>query len=347
MALMSALFVRTYFAADAWVRGGHVSPRLLPWLGGALVGLLVFATAGALAGDGHAAAPLDLFGRLPWWILLALAAGKILATSLTLNLGGSGGVFTPALFVGAASGGAFGAAAAQLFPGLGIDPALYSLAGMGALVAGATGAPITGILLVFEMTNDFALVLPLMVAVVACKTVMLRFERDSLYSGWLRRRGETVHRGDARELLDHATVGQILDRDPLSVREDSSIAEVIALLGQREQSVLPVVDGEGRCVGLLTASVLGEALRDAPGLAQSLIAADLARPCDVLMPDDSLAYAMGRIGKSGNEAVPVVHPDTGRLVGLLSRGQLLATYHEMLGTHHDTGEHRRAMATPI
>lgn len=195
-ALVGTLFVRTYFGVDAAVRTGRVSARWLPWLGGACVGILAYVTAGAIAGDGHLAAPLDLFGRLPWWTLAALAAAKILATSLTLNTGGSGGVFTPALFVGATTGGAFGAIVASALPGLGIDPALYALAGMGAMVAGATGAPITGILLVFEMTHDFELVMPLMLAVVACRTVMRRYERDSLYSGWLRRRDLMLDRDD-------------------------------------------------------------------------------------------------------------------------------------------------------
>lgn len=193
-ALVAVVFVRTYFGVDAVVRARRVSARWTPWLGGALVGIIVFVTAGAVAGDGHTAAPLDLFGRLPWWTLFGLAFAKILATSLTLNTGGSGGVFTPALFVGAATGGGFGSLAAAAMPGLAIDPALYALAGMGAMVAGATGAPITGILLVFEMTHDFELVMPLMLAVVACKTVMRRYEPDSLYSGWLRRRDLALDR---------------------------------------------------------------------------------------------------------------------------------------------------------
>ena len=195
-ALVGTLFVRTYFRIEGMSSSPRLSRRWLPWLGGALVGIIVFLTGSAVVGDVHLAAPLDLFGRLPWWTLLSLALMKILATSVTLNAGGSGGVFTPALFVGAATGGAFGSLMAASLPGLGIDPALYALAGMGAMVAGATGAPITGILLVFEMTHDFALVMPLMLAVVACKTVMRRYERDSLYSGWLRRRGIRVTLAD-------------------------------------------------------------------------------------------------------------------------------------------------------
>lgn len=193
-ALVGALFVRTYFTLDAVVRSNRIDRRWLPWLGGALVGIIVFATQGAVAGDGHLNAPLDLFGRLPWWTLFGLAFAKILATSLTLNAGGSGGVFTPALFVGATTGGAFGVLVQGAFPAAQIDPALYALAGMGAMVAGATGAPITGILLVFEMTHDFELVLPLMLAVVVTKAVMRGYEKDSLYSGWLRRHDLELNR---------------------------------------------------------------------------------------------------------------------------------------------------------
>lgn len=193
-ALMATLFVRTYFSFEGIVRSGRINPKWLPWLGGAMVGIIVFFTQGAVAGDGHLNAPLDLFGRLPWWTLFALAAAKILATSLTLTTGGSGGVFTPALFVGAATGGAFGALVQAAIPGAQVDPALYSLAGMGAMVAGATGAPITGILLVFEMTHDFELVLPLMLAVVVTKLVMRRYEKDSLYSGWLKRHDLELNR---------------------------------------------------------------------------------------------------------------------------------------------------------
>lgn len=195
-ALMGTLFVRTYFGVDAFVRSGRISARWLPWLGGALVGIIAFVTQGATAGDGHLDAPLDLFGRMPWWTLIGLAGAKILATSLTLNAGGSGGVFTPALFVGATTGGAFGVLVQTAFPAAQVDPALYALAGMGAMVAGATGAPITGILLVFEMTHDFELVMPLMLAVVFTKAVMRRYEKDSLYSGWLRRHNIELNRDE-------------------------------------------------------------------------------------------------------------------------------------------------------
>ena len=152
--LASVLYVRSYFSADGVARRLRVPRAALPWIGGLLVGLIVFASKGVLVGYGHLAVRLEVFGRMAWYALALLAIGKIIATAITLNFGGSGGVFTPSLYIGAATGGAFGAALAALFPGLHLHPEAYALVGMGALIAGATDAPVTGILIVFEMTND-------------------------------------------------------------------------------------------------------------------------------------------------------------------------------------------------
>src|SRR5690606_31516634 len=120
--VIAALFVRTYFRLEAMAQRSTVPAPVLPLLGGVAVGALVLASGGLLVGDGHLSISIDLFGRLPWFTLLLLALGKVLATAITLNTGGSGGVFTPALYVGAATGGAFGAALAALFPNLPLSP---------------------------------------------------------------------------------------------------------------------------------------------------------------------------------------------------------------------------------
>jgi CIC family chloride channel protein len=192
--LVSVAYVRTYFFADALAHRvrSRVHSAVVPWVAGALAGALVWASGGMLVGYGHLALHVEMFGQFAWYALAALAVGKILATALTLNGGGSGGVFTPSLYIGAATGASFGVLLSHLFPTLGIRPEPYALVGMGALIAGATNAPITGILLVFEMTNDFAIVVPLMLTVVIAQLVARRLEPDSLYSGWLRRRGEVL-----------------------------------------------------------------------------------------------------------------------------------------------------------
>jgi CIC family chloride channel protein len=194
--LISVAFIRTYFLADRVARAvrSRIHSAIVPWLAGALVGVMVWASGGLLVGYGHLALQVQMFGAFGWYVLAGLAIGKIAATAITLSGGGSGGVFTPSLFIGAATGGSVGVLLMHLFPASGLHPEPYALVGMGALIAGAINAPITGILLVFEMTNDYAIVLPLMLTVVIAQLVARRLEPDSLYSGWLRRHRESLAR---------------------------------------------------------------------------------------------------------------------------------------------------------
>jgi CIC family chloride channel protein len=228
--LAAALFVRIFFGTEAVIRRldlpagpGHSS--------GAVVGLMVLLSGGLLVGHGHFAVHLDVFGHMSWYSLALLAVGSMIATSITLSSGGSGGVFTPSLYVGAATGGAFGVALAGLFPGLHLRPEPYALVGMGAVVAAATAAPITGILLVFEMTNDYEIVLPLMLATVIANVVARRIEPDSLYSGWLRRRGERLQHGADRDLLAGLRVADAFDPAPAIVGEAAPLDQLLDHLG--------------------------------------------------------------------------------------------------------------------
>jgi CIC family chloride channel protein len=241
-------------------------------------------------------------------------------------MGGSGGLFTPSLFVGAAVGGAFGVALRILFPALPISPESYALVGMGAVVAGATGAPITGILLVFEMTNDYAIVLPLMLAVVVCHATARRIERDDLYSGWLHRRGEHLVHGADRDVLSGLRVSDAYETDPVVVREGEPVATLLGHIGHRDQSVFPVVDEEGTYIGVLTTADLGAVARAGHALDDVLVAADVATPSATLSPGDSLLEAVRRMGVRGDASLPVVDPATGRLLGVVSRSQVLSLY---------------------
>jgi CIC family chloride channel protein len=267
---------------------------------------------------------------MAWWALLLLALGKVLITAVTLQGGGSGGLFTPSLFVGAATGGAVGVALRALFPAVPIAPEAYALVGMGALVAGATGAPITGILLVFEMTNDYAIVLPLMLAVVVCHVVARRLERDNLYSGWLRRRGEHLHLGADRDVLAGLRVADAYDDAPVVVGEGVPVATLLDHLGHRDQTLFPVVDDDGRYVGVLTAADLGHVARAGHALDDVLVAADVARPTETLDPDASLLDAIRRMGVHGEASLPVVEPGTGRLTGVVTRSHILGLYERTL-----------------
>jgi CIC family chloride channel protein len=324
--LASALFVRMYFGTEDAVRRLRMPEWLLPVMGGAVVGLLVYMSQGALVGYGHLAFRLEVFGGMPFHVLALLALGKMLATSITLNTGGSGGVFTPSLYIGAATGGAFGVALAALFPGMGLTPEAYALVGMGAVVAAATDAPLTGILIVFEMTNDYAIVLPLMLATVIATIVARRIEHDSLYSGWLRRRGEVIEHGASRDVLAGLLVADVFDRNPQIIENSATVAQLLAVLGRGDQTEYPVVDGAERFVGIITVAGLGQIALERADLTGVLIAADIAVPAETLGPRDSLLAAVRRMGVRGSASLPVVDPRTGRLLGILARSHVLSVY---------------------
>lgn len=324
--IVAALFVRVFFGTEVLVKKLRLPPAVIPWIGGALVGALVLLSKGRLVGHGHFAVHLELFGRMSASSLALLALGGIVATSLTLNSGGSGGLFTPSLFVGAATGGAFGVLLTDLFPALGLRPEAYALVGMGAVVAAATAAPITGILLVFEMTNDYAIVLPLMLTTVIANLVARRIEPDSLYSGWLRRRGERLEHGANRDVLAGLTVSDAFDPAPQVVSEDASVELLLAHLGRGAYTDLPVVDGERRLLGIITLADLGHLAGEPRENTRTLIAADAATPAETVTPADSLLVAVRKMGVRGVPSIPVVDPGSGRLLGLVSRAHILALY---------------------
>ena len=324
--LVTVLFVRTFFAAESFRDRLRIPPALVPWIGGALVGTLVLLSRGRLVGYGHLAIRLDLFAQLPWFLLIGLALGEIVATSITLNSGGSGGVFAPSLYVGAATGAGFGVAIQSLFPGMGIQPEAYALVGMGAVFAAATDAPLAAVLMVFEMTNDYAIVLPLMLAVVISYAVAKRIESDSLYSGWLRRRGESLERGVARDVLAELRVRDALEENPQVIGEGASVAQLMEHLGQGEQTEYPVVDERLHVTGIVGIGEIGRVARDHADLGPLILASDIASPTEVIGVEDSLLAAIRRMGTRGTGMLPVVEGDGGRLVGVVTRAAILALY---------------------
>ena len=325
-ALVAAVFVRNYFTIGDRVKKLKYSPTVIAAAGGALVGLLVFASQGHLVGFGHLAINVDAFTTFPWYALAALAIGKILATSITLNSGGSGGVFTPSLYIGAATGGAMGAGLAALWPSGNVNPGVYGIVGMGAMIAGATDAPITGILLVFEMTHDYAIMLPLMLTVVITHTVARRLEPDSLYSGWLRRRGESVAHGADKDTLAGLQVADAYDREAITLDEDAPLHNFMRHLGNSDQVYFPVVDAEGLLVGVVAFADLGEVAANSGSLAGLIVAADVARPTETVTPQDTLLDAIRKMGVRGAGAIPVVDGADQRYLGLITRSHVLSLY---------------------
>ena len=280
-----------------------------------------------LLGDGRHGISLILSSQIAGGFALTLGLLKILASGLTMGGGGSGGVFTPSLFVGAAYGSFFGLTAQALFPGMNIAPEAYALVGMAALVAGGTFAPLTAIIIIFEMTDDYGLILPLMLVCVVSYLVSRRLGRESLYSEALARLGEQISHGADRSILEGVSVAEAYDRDPLVILEDAPLRQVLGQLKGSRQTQFPVVTRELELEGMLSYQQISRALDDG-ALLDLLIVADLAEPIlEVVSPDDSLLDAMNRMGLRDIDSVPVVERREPRhLLGLLSRSDVMEAY---------------------
>lgn len=323
--VVAVLFIRTFFQVRAAGLRHQHHPILLAGLAGAAVGLLVFLSHGILVGYGHLAVRVEVFGRMAWYALLLLTAGKILATSLTLNLGGSGGVFTPSLYIGAATGGAFGVGMRELFPGMDITPEAYALVGMGAMVAAATDARITGILIVFEMTNDYAIVPALMLVVAIASVVARKLEPDSLYSGHLRRRGEILRAPQRQDVFASVRIADVLEPvEPLA--HNALFETVLERFATEGVSDLPVINEEQVLIGMVAFADVARLARDQDHLGGVLVAADLAVPSEVVIPQDTLMYAIQKMGKNPAGTLPVIDAQTTRLVGVVTRRHILDAY---------------------
>ncbi|HET7234176.1 MAG TPA: chloride channel protein [Longimicrobium sp.] len=326
--LVSALYSRLYLGAPAFFERLPGPRWLRPVAGGALTGVIVAASGGLLTGNGHLAIPARVFGGLAWYALLALAFAKILATVLTLGSGGSGGVFTPTLFVGAALGGGLGVLGEMVVPGEVIHAHAWALVGMAGLVAGATRAPLTAIFMVFEMTDDYSYVVPLMIVAVIAYATARRYAPHGLYDGWLAGRGEQLSHGADRALMEKIRVREALDPDAVQVPPNARLNELIEAAGRTRRGVLPVVEADGCLVGLVSHHALREAIVAQGDLAPLLIAADLAEEQEPLHPEQSLRAALAAMNARSVDALPVVEArEEGPLfVGLLSRADVLVAY---------------------
>ncbi len=204
-------FVRVLYAGEdlsdkIW---GSRPEWLRPAVGGVLLGLLLLAVP-EMYGVGYPVLQLAVAGHYLVLVLLGLLAAKILATSLTMWIGGSGGVFAPSLFMGAMLGSAYGAAAHSLLPGIAVAAGAYGLVGMGAVFAAAARAPITAVIIIFELTGDYQIILPLMIAVVVATALSSELTRDTIYTLKLRRRGIDIDRPAKPGLLEEIRVSEAM-----------------------------------------------------------------------------------------------------------------------------------------
>jgi len=190
---------------------------------------------------------------LAWWTLAILAAMKAIATRATLGGRGAGGIFMPSLFIGATTGFAFALLIEPIWGARAIQPGAFALVGMAATFSAVARAPLTSILIVFEVTGDYGLVLPLMVATVISTLLASRVRPESAYSSPLARMGIHPAEAGVTDLLDPVRVGEVVDQHPLTVSPDDSLGDVHSLMQRHRLHGAPVV-ARGNLLGVIAES---------------------------------------------------------------------------------------------
>lgn len=321
------LYVKTFYGLREVFRKLAIPQVLKPALGGLLVGILAMAVPQVL-GSGYGWVQAALYGKMALWVMLVVALAKILATSLTISSGGSGGVFAPSLVVGALLGGAFGASAQLLFPALVSDPRAYVLVGMAGFFAGVANAPVASLIMVSELTGNYGLLAPLMLV---CVVAMIAARQHSLYEKQVPSRMDSpAHLGDfVVDVLEGITVGDLEDqgRRPILIPENLSLRDILWRIATTEGAYYPIVDADSRMTGIFSVNDIRRILNEdiPPGL---ILARDIAVGQVVTCKrEETLNQALEKLARRGLEEIPVVDAaDPGKVLFMLSRRALLARY---------------------
>lgn len=327
-AVVAAVFMSSVILAQDFIGKIPVPPWLKPAFGGLVIGVIALAFPEVL-GVGYQATDLALKGALPLGLMAALVVAKLLATSIALGSGFAGGVFSPALFLGAMTGGAFGLLVALLFPDVSAHGA-YTVAAMAGVAAAVLGAPISTILIMFELTNNYQLMIAVMITAVLASMLASKLARRSFFVWQLERRDINLRVAQESAVLLGTTVEDLVSKDYAAVEHSMSLSAIADLLARQCPTALLVVDEQQRLYGRLAIGDVVKAAFDAEALTAT--AAELAQPVEtVLLPHASLDRALKLMARHNDDYLPVVD-DTGerRLLGILRRSDLVLAYNRVL-----------------
>ncbi len=312
---LAPLFVRTLRIVEQHFTRLVASAPLRLCLGGAIVGALSLVRP-EVWGNGNSQIGAILSGHGAAGLIASVLLFKFAATVACVGSGAVGGVFTPTLFLGASFGALFGDAVSRTLQRWSASPSAYALVGMGAFLAGATHAPLTAILMLFEMTLDYGIVLPLMLACVTAYYTARAIDPASLYSGKLAHSHAPLER----------TIRELIRPNPLTVRPDTTFEELVALFGAHRHNYIYVVDERARLLGAVGLHDI-KSLLSRPELSQLVLASELMHAdFPALAADTPLGVALERLLAHDGERLPVVNDERERqLVGALSKRDLLLT----------------------
>ncbi|NVJ69159.1 MAG: chloride channel protein [Alphaproteobacteria bacterium] len=346
LGIAAALVAVTFMSGMNW--GDQVRTKLgkIPyWLQPALAGVFVGGIAifyPEILSVGYEATSRALNGEYGFDLLLSLMVAKMAATILSYTGRFGGGVFSPSLFLGAMLGGAFGIIAGTIFPDLASTPGLYAVVGMGAVASAVLGAPISTMLIVFEITGDYNVTIAVMIASAISSMVTSAFFERSFFLMQLANRGVRLEGGKATYLLKSARVSDHMTRDFFTVRDSEPAEKARELLVTQGGGMLIVTDEVGHMTGALTFSQLPPDIFDNPEKAKTPVAEFMREVPQRVKSNDALQLALHRLETSGEDVLPVLSPaQKDVVVGLIRHRDVMKEYNRALlesqGQDHKMG----------
>lgn len=333
----SVIYIKVLTKFEDFFEGIKSIPEyIMPAIGGLILGLLAVFYPEVL-GTGHEVVDKALHGEFTLGILVILIFGKLLATSLTLGSGGSGGTLMPSLYMGAMLGGAFGVVVNLVFPGMVAPSGAYALVGMAAVFTGANRAPITAIMLLFEMTNDYHIILPLMIACVISTLVSAGIHRESIDTIKLVRRGINLIAGRKHDVMESILVKDALEHNVETVSIHLTVTEVAEILRKSRYHGFPVIDDNENLFGMITFQDLRTAIQQ--GKENEEIKNIATKQILTAFPHDTLNSILKKLAMRGIGSIPVVDPKNNKkVVGIITRSDIIDAYDRAATLKHDISQ---------
>ncbi len=326
--VLAVFYIKIFHRIKDEFNASPIHPLLKPVLGAFIIGVIgIFLP--QIMGNGYDFVEHALAGRIIFPIIALLVIFKILATSITLGSGGSGGVFAPAIFIGAMIGGSFGDVVHYLFPGSTASPGAYATVGIGSFLAAATHAPLTGIFLIFEMTGNYKIIIPVMFASIIGTIVSKRMYSDSIDTVELTQRGIKIHAGREETVMGKIKVRDVMNPYVIKVSPDTLLKDLIDVMIKNEKFYIPVVTDAGKMLGIVSIqdvrSVIFEERVKGVVRAGEIVTENVI----TLKTDDDLNTAMEKFAMKDIAEIPVVdEAGDGRVVAMLRRKDVIDAYNK-------------------
>ena len=336
---VAILFIKVLYASEDFFDKIKLPEYVKAGFGGIMIGTIALYFP-QVFGVGYDTMDSALSGHLLGWLAFALIFLKIIATSISLGSGGSGGVFAPSLFLGAMLGTFFGFAVNTFFPEWTAESGAYALVAMGGVVGATTHGPITAILIIFELTNDYKIILPLMITTIIATLISVRFQKESIYTLKLVRKGINIFAGREVNVLRSLKVETVVKSSINTVQEETPFSILLEKIVNSQHNYTYMLNKNNEITGFISMNEIRQTITDYDNLKDLLIAKDIAQQSVAKIKEsDNLDYVMKEFSRTGHDELPVIRAGSkSEIIGTISQIDVINTYNHQIFLRDMSGE---------